>query len=185
LYTEAEEKLEEWEDNPGKPDPFRTFLVYVLDLYGKGGSFMDLSKEDLETLETMAEEKGPAQYYIQSILSFTTGVEYERPIEKWEEEFEGRPGETIERNLSPNFVNKLEILPNPASETVSVRWQTDTNGISGSLELWNMNGHLLERKPIKLTEGTEQVNISHLPPGIYIFRIQGTGYSSTQKFIVE
>lgn len=186
MYDEAEEKLEEWEDDPEKPDPFRAFLVYVLDLYGKGDSFMDLSKEDLETLEAMAidADKSPAQYYIQSIIAFVTGIEYERAIEKWEEP-EERPGGKKESSLPPVFADELEIQPNPATETVSVRWRRDSNNTSGSLELWNISGHLLQRISINSVEGTEQVNIGHLPSGIYLFRIQGTGYSNIQKFVVE
>ena len=146
---------------------------------------MDLSKEDMETLEALATEKSPAQYYIQSILSFVTGVEYERPIEKWEEEPEERAEEKNENILPTAFANELEIHPNPATETVSVRWRTDLGNTSGSLELWNMSGHLLQRIPINLTEGTEYVNIGHLPTGIYVFCVQGTGHLITRKLVIE
>ncbi|MDZ4681582.1 MAG: T9SS type A sorting domain-containing protein [Saprospiraceae bacterium] len=79
---------------------------------------------------------------------------------------------TPQMALSQTSVPEYKVAPNPASETVQVRYPVENFGITvpKQLHLANLNGVLL--KQIALDDsGSYDLQTRDSPPGIYLLRI--------------
>jgi len=90
----------------------------------------------------------------------------------------------------PEFepLNNLEITisPNPSIGEIRVRYKLE-NKIQVNLSVLNINGKLLQIiTPTKQSQGEQniQLNLSHLPDGIYFIRLQAGDQMETAKVIL-
>lgn len=77
--------------------------------------------------------------------------------------------------------NKLLIHPNPASTSITV--ENIPTGNNNKLSVYNIQGELIIQK--QLYQEKTEINISNLPNGIYILKIEGFDGVKVRKFIKE
>ena len=66
----------------------------------------------------------------------------------------------------------LRVFPNPVADDLSIRWEVAINrGIT--VELFDMNGRLLQSRNIDGATKAATLNTSALPAGVYLLRIDG------------
>lgn len=82
-------------------------------------------------------------------------------------------------NTGDNDLDGLRIYPNPASNTITIAGYLN----AAELEVYNVLGARVVQR--KLAAGQSQLDISNLPSGVYMFRLQGTDGSSTVKKVVK
>jgi len=79
--------------------------------------------------------------------------------------------------------NPISIFPNPTTGKIYLK--INNNSINTiHYELSNMHGQLLIKDKIKPDNSITELDISTLPPGIYLFRIKNMGFSLTNKLII-
>jgi hypothetical protein len=73
----------------------------------------------------------------------------------------------------------IEIYPNPAKDKITI------DGISGyqSIRINDVSGRIVYDK--KITQGSETINISNLPKGIYIIKLTGDVDVQSLKFLKQ
>lgn len=77
-------------------------------------------------------------------------------------------------------VTQMMIYPNPATEQVTVVWNTPVNG---SIQIYDLTGTLIKSELITQNQNNYQMSIQNLSTGIYLLRIPELRL--TQKLIVE
>lgn len=83
--------------------------------------------------------------------------------------------------VSVGYINntaQLNIYPNPASDVLNIT----TNG-KAQAGIYNLSGQLMQSNSIN--SGTQSINISSLPAGIYTVRLQNGDATATQNFIKQ
>ena len=74
----------------------------------------------------------------------------------------------------------IQIFPNPASDQITIRYTSDDEA---ELSIYNIHG--LEVLPLALNNSPSDVNISMLPPGTYIVKINCKKSSYVQRLIIK
>jgi len=83
-------------------------------------------------------------------------------------------------NQNPTgFIN---IYPNPAFGRVNIN--TGSNPENFMLLISNIEGQIMKQVEFK-SAGTEKVDVSDLPPGLYLFKIQGNNHVQTFKVMLH
>ena len=84
-----------------------------------------------------------------------------------------------------SFKENIMIYPNPASESVQVRYSLNADS-EIAIKLVDLSGKALETYRMKRQRGenTEEISLSGLPPGVYILRFTGE-YQSIGTVIVK
>lgn len=81
--------------------------------------------------------------------------------------------EKANANLNPPF-------PNPSRSTVNLPYQLQKGEIA-VMQIYNINGQLMEQKQIEGSFDHIMLNVSHYPAGVYIYTYNGI----SQKFIIQ
>jgi hypothetical protein len=84
---------------------------------------------------------------------------------------------------APNPPQGLQLLPNPSSGVVEVRWTGAEGG--GTLEVFQLNGVLLLRQNVSLPSGSSTISLDQQPAGIYLVRLNTGASSITRKLVKE
>ena len=77
-----------------------------------------------------------------------------------------------------NTVSLQAAYPNPATVKVMLPYSTN---MAADMNIYSIDGKLIERRSLKAGDGEVEVNVSNLPAGIYIYRVGG----ATGKFLVQ
>lgn len=79
---------------------------------------------------------------------------------------------------------KVEVYPNPVSEAFTVTVNSDASE-TGTLSIFNINGQLVHRQPLSLSEGLQQYVIqrSDLSAGIYYMQVQTTRHTHNEQIV--
>ena len=84
----------------------------------------------------------------------------------------------------PFFVN-----PNPANDVLNINLGEFTYGqrqlLGVKIELIDMHGRVIQLVKYDYESHTASVDISHFSPGVYLVRVSGEGYSSSERFVVS
>jgi len=84
-------------------------------------------------------------------------------------------------NLQPGIA--LNVFPNPARTDVVFQLQSDRH-MNGTLFVYDLQGR--EVKRVEFTDNTFKINVSSLPSGHYLFRVDANGQGlSTGKLVVQ
>lgn len=75
------------------------------------------------------------------------------------------------RGLSPLEAN-LTAFPNPVASDLNIRWTAEVNR-ELDLELFDLNGRLLQRQKVAGAAKAAALNIVNLPAGVYLLRVDG------------
>lgn len=80
--------------------------------------------------------------------------------------------------------NHLYAYPNPAQNTMTIEYRLPENNLLGSLEIYNINGSLIESFNIDNTFSNVLLDVSKYESGSYYYTIKSEGETiSTKKFI--
>ena len=76
----------------------------------------------------------------------------------------------------------LEIAPNPASESVIIRWSENSSGI---LQLIDQTGRVIYEEVLSENQHQTTVDVSNMSPGLYFIKINGGNSFANASLIVE
>ena len=142
------------------------------------GNYQKFTLNDLSGAYTL---KGYNDFYISSENGATTGITCNRTAPQgWEYFNWGITGTVTILNVTPfeNNKNRVEVFPNPAENTITVRSLTSD---SVTISIYDTLG----RAVINTTGvGTQyNIDINILPTGTYLMKITGKDHNETIKFI--
>ncbi|MEK7255300.1 MAG: T9SS type A sorting domain-containing protein, partial [Bacteroidota bacterium] len=83
---------------------------------------------------------------------------------------------------------KVALLPNPADDEVTVRWQAasaEKASVGGSLRVFDARGRLAFSEKLEGADGEVKLDVSSWKSGIYLVQTMLGGEVSTQKLVVE
>jgi len=80
--------------------------------------------------------------------------------------------------------NRVVVYPNPAGLTLTGTVSLDQSSIIDRVEIINLNGEVVANN-IAVISGKFETDISHLPAGIYLIRVQGASESVALKFVKQ
>lgn len=86
---------------------------------------------------------------------------------------------------APESVSNLSLWPNPANDKLNVRFNSLNNGIQ-NLEIIDITGKIILEQQFTAASGvvTENIDISGLNSGIYIFKLSSANQVETSRFVV-
>lgn len=92
--------------------------------------------------------------------------------------------ESFEVELKP--VYELIVFPNPASTELTLDVPV-TEEVSTQIAVFDMAGKLVLQKTDALSKGNSQtkLNVSQLPNGVYLLRVQNGNYIENRKFVIS
>lgn len=86
----------------------------------------------------------------------------------------------IRLKVSEEEIVRTRIYPNPANEKIRIDFNEEYYGLS-RIEIINLKGSLIMQEFTK--DKSPEVDIRHLPRGIYLVRIQNSYYYTSEKII--
>lgn len=98
-----------------------------------------------------------------------------------------RTGSEVESfDTDLKLVNELVIFPNPASTELLVDVPV-TEEVSTQMVVYDLAGKMVLQKTDALSKGNTQtrLNVSQLPNGVYLLRVQNGDYIANQKFVIN
>jgi len=88
-----------------------------------------------------------------------------------------------EKWLNPN-VSELHLYPNPAQEVVKIRYSV-VHGNSAKIIIYDMYMRVVEEVQVQEKAGITELNITHLPKGVYLCELQTSAQRLVQKLVKE
>lgn len=89
----------------------------------------------------------------------------------------------------PNSMSGIIVYPNPANDVLNINLGEFTYGqrqlLGVKIELIDMHGRVIQLVKYDYESHTASVDISHFSPGVYLVRVSGEGYSSSERFVVS
>ncbi|MEM7659189.1 MAG: choice-of-anchor V domain-containing protein [Bacteroidota bacterium] len=83
-----------------------------------------------------------------------------------------------------DWLNSLEVFPNPAQTTVQIRYQLN-QAAAGNIGLFDVRGKLLQSRVLTTaTQGELSLDVSNVPPGIYLIQMEIGSQKVTRKLVV-
>ena len=89
-----------------------------------------------------------------------------------------------ESTSNENEEFNVTVYPNPSNGLVTVSFDQSLSQL-GNLEILSISGQLLESRNIEPSRQFVQLELSHLPDGIYILRLGGDETSYTKLFSIS
>lgn len=92
---------------------------------------------------------------------------------------------TIASILPTSSLTNLIVAPNPTSEKISYRFESEVGGAITTL-LTDLTGRVLAQENFTVNIGTQtrEFQVSHLPTGMYILQVQVGKYRISQRLLV-
>lgn len=85
-------------------------------------------------------------------------------------------------------MSSISLAPNPASERIALRFTIAApQSAVHQLQLFNLSGQLVEKISAPAAEGDNQIelNIQHLPDGMYLIQLRNGDQMQTQRFLKQ
>ncbi|MEM6800718.1 MAG: T9SS type A sorting domain-containing protein [Bacteroidota bacterium] len=84
------------------------------------------------------------------------------------------------------FPTSVILAPNPAENILSLEFESSLAGDT-QLDLFNLSGQLIQSKDLKISRSgqIEQLDVSHIPRGIYLLRLRNGSLIYRQKIILQ
>ncbi len=79
--------------------------------------------------------------------------------------------------------SSFQIFPNPATETITL--QHPLTKITGHATVYNFLGEAVQQLTLLPNTTRQQLNIAHLPAGLYLIKAEAEGKSGVKRFIKE
>lgn len=160
----------------------RTFMdIRIAHIRTRKG-MTDLSADDIASLENVAAHASMwAKYRAQNWLSLYDGRSFTNQLLFPED---GPAGKNAMTRKSPETTT-CKLYPNPAQGMLHVD-HVNGNGAVCTLQLMEMNGRVLLSKELPGQEGTTDIDVRQLAPGIYMYQLMDNGQvKQTGKIVRE
>jgi Secretion system C-terminal sorting domain len=163
--------------------PLKKVFTILLDLKAADKNILNLNTEQENQLFEVATGTSQARFQAQSMLEQKTGIEFRRPTEKWESHFEGGVNERSVEDLPQ--LGSINLIPNPASNSVKIAWNLDESVLIGQVTLTNIYGVTQKVQKIEGATGEIEVNLQGLSDGIYFVRVGNKTNFRVQKLLIQ
>lgn len=89
-------------------------------------------------------------------------------------------------NVSPVRTGQVAVFPNPASDAVTIAWQPLGVATAG-ITVADAAGRILLRDELQgtATQGTKDIDITHLPSGVYMITVDAGGTRYVSKLVIN
>ncbi len=168
-------------------------------------AFLNLSSTDATTFKwnfgdstTSAEARPLHTYRTQGIYEVTLTITtangctstFRSTINLNTQNFTGNPAyrtATVTTNADEvEAIRNFKLYPNPAKEELTLEFNAPTSG-NYQVQIFSLEGKLMQTNRESVTSGSNRtpLNISNLPSGMYLLRIQTDGQTKSAKFIKQ
>ncbi len=155
-----------------------------INLMQDGRNVFELDSSELATVADIAEYGyGSAVYQAQSILEYAHGYHYY-----------GCPALpdslTLKQhhtgaNIFSNDAILVSVKPNPAQTWVAFDYTLPFSADEGAILIIDMSGQVIENIRLDQNKGQKVLDTRHIPAGVYIYKIESSGYSSSGKLVIR
>jgi hypothetical protein len=163
--------------------PLKKVFTILLDLKAADKNILNLNTEQENQLFEVATGTSQARFQAQSILEIKNGVEFRRPTEKWESHIDAGANERSEAGLLQ--LGSINLIPNPASNSVKIAWNLDKSILSGQITLTNIYGVTQKVQKIEGAAGEIEVDLQGLADGIYFVKVGNKTNFRVQKLLIQ
>jgi type IX secretion system substrate protein len=79
----------------------------------------------------------------------------------------------------------IESFPNPAKDWTEFKYQLPYNSVTGIITITDISGSKIESFSVSGNEGSKLWDTRNIPNGVYLVTLSTSGYSSTNKMIIN
>jgi len=79
---------------------------------------------------------------------------------------------------------QMRVYPNPVGDILTIEIPESSRG-TGSIEIYSMDGRLIQTLRSSMVNSTTQINVSSLSQGVYICRIRTGNQTSSIQFVKQ
>jgi Secretion system C-terminal sorting domain len=180
-YTKADNFLVAMEQKDENSLATKQIYTMMLSLQKENKNILQLNKEQLSSLESIAIGETAAKYKAQAILEVNSNIIFDQTIEKWDT----KPDQNrIVKNkiLTQNW---FSFLPNPADDKISIILSENTESLPSVISVYNTAGVLVLQSNLTSNTVSSIIDISTLNDGVYLISIQNKNGRNTQKLVVQ
>ncbi|MDT8394716.1 MAG: T9SS type A sorting domain-containing protein [Bacteroidales bacterium] len=163
---------------------YNSMMQLQINLMQEGRTIFELDSIELATITYIAEYGyGSAVYQAQSILEYAHGYHYydcpALPDSLTLKQH--HPG----ANIFSNDAIHVSVKPNPAHTWVAFDYTLPFSADEGAILIIDISGQVIENIRIDQNKGQKVLDTRHIPAGVYIYRIESSGYSSSGKLVIR
>lgn len=125
------------------------------------------------------------------IVAFSEGGEYEIKLKVWNK---ANKSDSISHTLVVEYLTgiqeqedrQLKIYPNPVSNILKVEFAAKTHGVEDIMvSIYDQPGKLVLQKTLPIGAKPAELDVSALPTGLYIIKIETKAESVAQKILIQ
>lgn len=190
-YTVAQNLLEQLPNNYDLSgddllsyNDYNSLMQLHINLMQQNRSICELDSSELATINYIAEQGfGSAKKQAQGVLEYAYGQHfYDCPA---------LPDSLTVKQHHASGVHirqdaiKVSIKPNPAQTWVAFDYTLPFNTEKGAILIIDITGHVIENISLDQNKGQKVLDTRHIPAGVYIYKIESSGYSSSGKLVIQ
>lgn len=163
---------------------YNALIQMQINLIQEERSICELDSTELATVYLMATQGyGSAKKQAQSILEYAYGQHfYDCP--SLPDSIAAKQHQISEFGIAQDAI-EVSIKPNPAQTWVVIDYTLPFNAENGLLLVIDITGHVIEKINLDQNNGQAVLDLRHVPAGVYIYRIESSGYSSSGKLVIQ
>jgi len=163
---------------------YNSMLQLQINLMQEDRTIFELDSSELATVTDIAEYGyGSAVYQAQSILEYAHGYHYydcpALPDSLTLKQH--HPG----ANIFSNDAIHVSVKPNPAHTWAAFDYTLPFSADDGAILIIDITGQVIENISLDQNKGQKVLDTRHIPAGVYIYKIESSGYSSSGKLVIQ
>lgn len=164
---------------------YNTLMQFQIGMQQEGRNIFDLDSTEMATVNYLADYGyGSSKLQALGILEYAYGQHfYCCP---------SLPDSLTLKRYDPNIyyyneddVIQVSVKPNPANTWVAIDYCLPFSASEGVLTIIDVSGQIVESKLLSQNQGQEVIDTRHLPSGVYLYKIESSGYSSSGKLVIR
>ena len=91
-----------------------------------------------------------------------------------------------DNNEIPDEIAEISVGPNPFQSTFKLHYETGTINEKIDVNIYNYVGQLVYKQLLQIPKNTlseQEINVEHLPRGVYILSVESSGQKQSLKLI--
>lgn len=148
-----------------------------------GRNLAQLDSNEINYLQTLAENSGRAAGYAQNILCFFYDICYEEQFDNGDIQSKSMSIATNTAELESIMYN-ITVYPNPSEEFTSVKWEIYDQLQNAQYKVFDLNGNEVASSLIDNNKGEKVIDTRSLRNGIYIIGIYNNDEVKANKKLV-
>jgi len=167
---------------------FKNYYDLLINVANDERNIYQLNREEISTLQGIAETNTSAALAAQGILTLVNGEVYNGVIERVEDE-QMLTSIQSNKNLSDTWMeNNIRLYPNPANQSVIVNYELTELHLNeaASVQIMDITGKQLMFRKLSSSKGIVELSTSSYSNGIYFIQLySGSLLIATQKVIIH